>query len=403
MSALPRTFTKMRFTLILIALCFSVVSWAQTMEIGVLRHIAVNKLEVKIVSGTYKLVGDDFVAAELNPNDVVSLEINTKNRVRAAQNGQVIGNFSNVYLKGLSKNDILSITVISPKVKVREYHGDLKTSNINNRLRLINLVSMNNYLAGVVECEGGPGHTETYYMVQAIMSRTYALKYKEKHRGDGFQLCDQVHCQAYYHRQMKTPSINHAVILTDGMVMVDKKNRLIDAFFYANCGGQTCDASYVWNVSIPYLTPFRDTFCINTSQARWTTKIPKQKWVDFLVSNYDYPISDSAYREKIFHFVQHERKAFFHGSELGIPLRDIRHEFSLKSTFFSCYEHEEFVVLEGRGYGHGVGLCQEGAMAMARQGYHFTQILSFYFPQVIIRFLEKSDYFQHLEKQPEDF
>jgi len=65
---------------------------------------------------------------------------------------------------------------------------------------------------------------------------------------------------------------------------------------------------------------------------------------------------------------------------LGIPLRDLREEFGLKSTFFSCYPEGDFVVIRGRGFGHGVGLCQEGAMKMARLGFTYDQIITFYFP-----------------------
>lgn len=393
----------MRTILCILILFMPVSVWLQTMQIGVLRNQKTTKIEIKVVRGSYKVIGDDFTAAELEAGQSIVLETNTKNRVRTTMKGQVLGNFNKVIIRGTLKGDILELKSISPSAKVCEYHGDLVVTNPLSDLKLINHVSMEHYLSGVVECEGGTGHTETYYMVQAIMSRTYALKYIDKHKNDGFQLCDQVHCQAYHHRQMRTPLINQAVTQTDGMVMVDEKNRLIDAFFYANCGGETCDASHVWNTSIPYLKPFKDTFCIKTAQARWSKKIPKQDWVNFLVNNYDYPIYDSVYREKIFHFVQENRLAFFHGPELGIPLRDIRHEFKLKSTFFSCYEHEDHVILEGFGYGHGVGLCQEGAMEMARRGYHFTQILRYYFPGIIIRVLEKSDYFQHVEKSPEDF
>jgi stage II sporulation protein D len=393
----------MRTILCIIALLMPCSVWLQTMQIGVLRNQKTTKIEIKVVRGSYKVIGDDFTAAELEAGQSIVLETNTKNRVRTTMKGQVLGNFNKVIIRGALRGDILELKSVSPSAKAREYHGDLIVTNPLNDLKLVNHVSIEHYLSGVVECEGGTGHTETYYMVQAIMSRTYALKYLDKHKADGFQLCDQVHCQAYHHRQMRTPLINQAVVQTDGMVMVDEKNRLIDAFFYANCGGETCDASYVWNTSISYLTPFRDTFCIKTAQARWTKKIPKQDWVKFLVNNYDYPIYDSVYREKIFHFVQEHRLAFFHGPELGIPLRDIRQEFKLKSTFFSCYDHEEHVILEGFGYGHGVGLCQEGAMEMARRGYHFTQILRYYFPGIIIRVLEKTDYFQHVEKSPEDF
>jgi stage II sporulation protein D len=58
----------------------------------------------------------------------------------------------------------------------------------------------------------------------------------------------------------------------------------------------------------------------------------------------------------------------------------LREKFDLKSSFFSVHSEGEFVVLEGRGYGHGVGLCQEGAMKMAKSSFTFDQILRFYFP-----------------------
>lgn len=372
------------------------------MEIGVLRQVKTTKIELKIVEGAYQLFGDGFRAAELPKDASVTLETNTNNRVRVTQNGKIVGNYKEVKITSPLRGNIVRLTNIAPKVSPREYHGDFHINN-DGVLKIVNHVEMSHYLSGVVECEGGPGHTEDFYKAQAIISRTYALKYKDKHKKDGFQLCDQVHCQAYHHRLLNTPEINRAVNATNGMVIQDSKNKLIDAFFYANCGGQTCDASYVWNNSVPYLVPFRDTFCIRTNQSRWTTKIPKDKWMYFLTENYDYPVFDSTYLDKMYHFVQEDRKAFFHGPELGIPLRDIRQEFKLKSTFFSCYEHGDHVVLEGYGYGHGVGLCQEGAIEMARRGYHFTQILKYYYPGVIIKLVEKSDYFQHIEKQLEDF
>jgi stage II sporulation protein D len=54
----------------------------------------------------------------------------------------------------------------------------------------------------------------------------------------------------------------------------------------------------------------------------------------------------------------------------------------LKSTFFSCSQDGEFVVLKGKGFGHGVGLCQEGAMNMSKKGFDYQQILLFYYPKM---------------------
>lgn len=216
------------------------------------------------------------------------------------------------------------------------------------------------------------------------MSRTYAIENLRRHEKDGFNLCDDVHCQAYYNMQRFTPSIETAVKETDGEIMVDEEDQPVSGYFHANCGGQTSDASYVWNVPINSCQPFVDTFCIKTKQAKWVQFIPKSEWQKFLVESYGFPIDDPVIGPMAFNFEQEHRKAFFVHPALGIPLRDLRSQFKLKSTYFSVSDAGDKVKLEGRGFGHGIGLCQEGAMEMAKQGFTYRQIAMFYFNGVKI-------------------
>jgi hypothetical protein len=158
-------------------------------------------------------------------------------------------------------------------------------------LTLVNVANFNNYLAGVVESEGGTGKEIEYYKVQALMSRTYALKYLSKHVKEGFNLCDRVHCQAYHYKLRFTPDIEKAVRATENVVMEDERGNLVDAYFHANCGGQTSEADYIWNNRVEYLNTFKDTFCIYTKQATWEKRIPKQQWADFLIKDQVYILS----------------------------------------------------------------------------------------------------------------
>ena len=103
-----------------------------------------------------------------------------------------------------------------------------------------------------------------------------------------------------------------------------------------------------------------------------------------LVKKYNYPITDTIYGPLLYTFNQPDRMAFYQAPSLKIPLKDIRQEFKLKSTFFNNFIDGNEVVIRGRGYGHGVGLCQEGAMRMARCGFNFLQIALYYFPGVVI-------------------
>jgi stage II sporulation protein D len=75
-------------------------------------------------------------------------------------------------------------------------------------------------------------------------------------------------------------------------------------------------------------------------------------------------------------------------------LKTIRADFQLKSTYFSVEQKGDMIVFNGRGYGHGVGLCQEGAMEMARLNYTYKDILNFYYKDVYLVNLNALNYFK---------
>ena len=362
---------------------FVCASFAQQMRIGVLRDYNIKRITFSYNSGSYSIFGDTSDFGSILPNEFIEVSIEN-GKVKLKKGTIELGDFQKIYLIQNNPNTSLVLTSKVPVVKQRKYEDDFEISSDGKELTLVNLVDIDNYLAGVVESEGGGGRHIEYYKVQALMSRTYAMKYRGKHKKDGFDLCDGVHCQAYQSMMRLTPIIDSAVIQTHDLVMLDSKNQLIDSYFHANCGGQTCEPQDVWNEKIDYLYSFIDTFCIYTKQATWEKRIDKTAWQNFLVDKYDYPIYDSTYLSMIFTFNQPQRKAFYIHPVFGIPLRDIREEFDLKSTFFSCHLEGEEVVIQGRGFGHGVGLCQEGAMKMAKSGFNFRQIALFYFPNISI-------------------
>ena len=113
--------------------------------------------------------------------------------------------------------------------------------------------------------------------------------------------------------------------------------------------------------------------------------IPLTVWKDYFKKTYDFPVEDSAYFSLLTNFKQDQRMSFFIHPQFGIPLRDIREEFQLKSTYFSVKLEGNNVVLIGRGFGHGVGLCQDGAMQMTKSGYSSEEILHFYYPNTMLR------------------
>ena len=383
------------FLLFLILMSFSV--FGNDIQIGVYRGHNIQRIDFSYNEGSYLIYGDSSAFGALLPNEFVSLN-KVGSKIELKKGVRVLGTFKQVTLKPTSKENVLRLRPRAPVLHERKYNDGFIIFSGAKGLTIVNDVSYKHYLGGVVESEGGGGKHIEYYKAQAVISRTYALKYLKRHQKEGFNLCDQVHCQAYHNKLIYTNDIRKAVNAVDGIHIIDTvSNELVEGFFHANCGGQTSSSDYVWKEEIPYLESFKDTFCIYTRQATWEKRIPKIEWRKLLVNNYFYPIEDSLYRSIIYTFDQKDRKAFYLSPHLGIPLRDLRYQFKLRSTYFSCYPEDQDVVVKGRGFGHGVGLCQEGAMGMANQGLNYQQILSFYFEGIQFK-----HYFERLffEQEP---
>ena len=380
---------------------FALIS-AQQVRIGVLRDHQVKRVTFSYNDGSYSIFADTAYFGTILPNEFVECAPVNGNKVKLKKGTVELGDFNQVLLVQNVSYTSMTVTAKTPSVKARKYKDDFEITSNSKVLTIVNLVETDNYLSGVVESEGGGGKHLEYYKVQAVLSRTYAFKYLGRHKKEGFDLCDRVHCQAYHSMMRFTPLIDTAVRQTNTIVLSDGKGSLIDAYFHANCGGQTCEPQYIWNEKIDYLTSFKDTFCIYSKQATWEVRIKQDKWKRFLVEKYNFPADDSLYRDIMFSFDQTERKAFYIHPVFGIPLRDLREEFNLKSTYFSCYPVGDEVVIKGRGFGHGVGMCQEGAMKMARSGYDFTQILKFYFPGSALKSIKEERFFNQSVEGRED-
>ncbi len=374
-------------------------AFSQQLRIGVLRDYEIKHIVFAYAEGSYNILGDTTEFGTLLPSEFVDISQTSDGKISLKMGVNEIAVVDKVVLLATKLNNSIVYSPKSVGAKERKYRDDVEIAVGAKGLTIINLVDMHHYLGGVVESEGGGGRELEYYKVQGLMSRTYAMKYLNKHAKEGFDLCDRTHCQAYHYQLRFTPLIDTALRQTKGMVMLDEKNALVDAYFHANCGGQTSEPDYVWNTKIDYLQTFKDTFCIYTKQATWEKRIAQDTWKEFLVSKYDYPIQDSVFGPMIFTFNQPDRYAFFQSPVLGIPLRDIRVHFNLKSTFFNCYPEGNEVVLRGKGFGHGVGLCQEGAMKMAKYGYSYLQIALYYFPGIHVVDLFQQQFFNQNAEQ----
>jgi stage II sporulation protein D len=263
---------------------------------------------------------------------------------------------------------------------IQLYSGDLQCFPDLGTLVLINISDIEKYISGVVMAEGGRGKNLEYFKTQAIIARTYMYKYFNKHIADRYNLCDNTHCQAFNGLSSDT-LLNKAVLETKGMVILNKDSTLIISAFHSNCGGETSSSDDVWLSDQTYLKSVVDPYCITSRSAAWQKSFPLTEWVNYIMK--------SGYKGKtenpsVFNFLQESRLADYKIGSFAIPLRTIRSDLNLRSTFFSVYANGDSIILKGRGYGHGVGLCQEGAMVMAAKGFNYRDIINFYYSGVII-------------------
>jgi stage II sporulation protein D len=283
-------------------------------------------------------------------------------------------------LEGKTGDDSFSLRINGNAPARQYYSGNLQCFPDLGTLVLINTCDYEKYVAGVVKAEGGSGKNIEYFKTQAVIARTYMYKYFNKHLSDRYNVCDNTHCQAFNGLSPDT-LINRAALDTQGIVILDKDSTLIISAFHSNCGGKTSSSEDVWLTSQPYLKSVADPYCLSSRNAKWVRSMSLNDWVEFIKkSGYEGKTDDPS----AFNFLQNSRLTDYRTGSFTMPLRTIRTEMNLRSSFFSVVAEGDSIILKGRGYGHGVGLCQEGAMVMALKGFNYQQIIDFYYFGVLI-------------------
>ncbi len=280
------------------------------------------------------------------------------------------------------KTDALFALMQNSKSFNYKYEGAFNLLSSNGKIQVINTLPLEEYVAGVVEAEGGANKPLEYYKVQSILSRTYALRNHERHVG--YDVCDGTHCQVYHGISKKDLDIFTAAKATESLVIVDSTAQLITAFFHSNCGGQTCSAQDVWKANLSYCVGKKDPYCAGMSNSTWEKRINANDWTTYLKTK-NISVSDSeACIAGSMNCSANKRPLYYVHKNTSLATKDMRTDLKLKSAYFHIEELDNEIVLHGRGFGHGVGLCQEGAMNMAKKGKTAEEILHFYFSGVHI-------------------
>ena len=369
-----------RLLLILLLLLTLHTAHAERVRVRLYSNAQVTTLNVSVDLGAYNLYGDGDQLLEDMVGEGRSVLVRPEGgKLHVSVNEDDYGLVSTLRLEATDTACILCLN--PPKCKQRTYEGNLEVKPAKGgTLLLVNDVEFETYIAGVVQSEIYGTQTDIF-RIQAIISRTWALRNMQKHQADGYNFCDHVHCQAYQNRCIR-PDIMMGAIQSSGETLVDSTGALIETPFHSNSGGQTANSEDVWRAALPYLRSVQDTFSYGMRQSDWVKTISIDRWQNYFRKTHKLDITDSAILDSLLHFEQPERKARL----LGIPLTRIRTDFQLKSTFFSVSVDSvtQSVILHGHGYGHGVGLSQEGTIRMVGLGYSYDSILHHYYTGAIL-------------------
>lgn len=363
-------------------------------KIGILRNASLKKLSVTVNKANYSLKSADNSLTEIiGPDNLITVNYRS-GKISLSIDSKYIGIYDTLKLVNLEKDTgVFEIKSISPNLKSRYYYDDLIIYPQSNSITIVNKIDFEKYIIGVLESEVGLGKSEDFYKVHAIISRTYALKNQYKFIHEGFYLTDLVNCQVYKGNMYKDLTIIDAVKATESLILVDENMDFITASYFSNSGGQTNNVEDVWTKALPYLRSIHDPYSLGGINYDWEKKISKSKWLSYLKNKYQYPVNNTESLNAALNFKQDIRHKYLIDWVYQIPLTEVRKDWKLKSTYFSIYDEGEFLSFKGKGFGHGVGLSQEGAMRMIELGYDFLEVLRFYYTDVHLIDMKRRDFY----------
>ena len=317
------------------------------------------------------------------------------------------------------------------------FQGILKLVVDEDKIVAINILPVEDYLTSVISSEMKSSCSLEFLKASAVISRSwlYAQMQRRQERagqpapfftfvkGEGesirwydredhtiFDVCADDHCQRYQGiTRASNPRVAEAVNATRGQVLT-YDGSICDARFGKCCGGQTNEFQYCWeNIKVPYLRSVKDPFC-NTNNKMilrqvlndydletrdfydWTEELSQEEIHDRICKHLKMELGPILGMEIVEkgpggHIsklrIVGKEKGFIVGKELEI--RRMLSTSTLKSSAFTVEAKDVqdgipgSFILHGRGWGHGVGLCQIGAAVMGEQGYDYQQILKHYY------------------------
>lgn len=326
----------------------------------------------------------------------------------------------------------------NPSIEVRQYrpNGTFRWSAyrgsiaIDSQGQMINTLDFEEYLAGVIPNEVPPSFPVEALKAMAVVARTYGVTHLKRHKN--YDVCAEVHCQVYRGLASESQRTNQAIVTTARQVLF-WGNKPAKTTFSAVCGGIAANASNVWPQDNPpaYLEGqpdfvvqptsyhlFKESdirrfidspppcFCNDSGRFRWQQSYARSNLKAILAKGLKINLGSNFHGLSELTHLQvsaRSRDGRVTTLEIGSPQHlyrvsgdDIRWLWSegkigtegLQSTLFYIKTQKDTITLIGGGWGHGVGLCQEGAAGRAKAGQPYRAILEHYYPKTLLTLIE---------------
>ena len=260
----------------------------------------------------------------------------------------------------------------------RRYRGILRVLRKKNRLWGINLIGVEEYLRSVVPAEMISSWDMEALKAQAIVSRSMARFHMNHNRKRDWDI--RATTQVYPGMSKETARTDTAVRRTRGKILYYRGKTFL-SYFHTACGGHTEYAANVWEPESRFPRAVKCPYCKGSKPYRWEAKITVSRLEEALGVTGIWSIRPSM-----------KSKAGGRITEVGIrhsgsvkkmKINEFRRRLgynTIRSGFFTVSFRGSVCRFSGRGWGHGVGLCQWGAKKLADRGYSTKKILRYYFP-----------------------
>jgi stage II sporulation protein D len=289
-----------------------------------------------------------------------------------------------IHLDGVRLSGPLTLTAHGETVTLK---NPIEITAHKNLLSIVVTLPIESYVERVVASESGPADSLESLKALAIVVRTFALH--EAHGHMDYDLCDSTHCQLLHWGGIpeRGAAAHVATLSTAGETLWFQGRRAL-AYFSKDCGGHTASPDEVWTKAktVPYLPSQPDNFCAAGGRREWASELSRADLAAALaaagVARPGWQALSVARRGAS------GRTVSLRLDSVEVSAEDFRLAVGqslgwnrIPSTWFEVSQEGDRFEFHGRGMGHGVGLCQKGAAAMATQGRSALLILNEYFPR----------------------